>query len=64
MLGLKLHKCEECFKTFFERHHLIIHLRTHSGERPYVCKVPECGKSFAESQKLKRHHAAKHNAVN
>ncbi|XP_018571549.1 zinc finger protein 431-like [Anoplophora glabripennis] len=62
--GLKQHKCEECFKTFFERHHLIIHLRSHSGERPYACKVPGCGKAFAESQKLKRHHIAKHNAIN
>ncbi|XP_023012103.2 regulator of cullins 2 isoform X1 [Leptinotarsa decemlineata] len=58
--GLKQHKCEECFKTFFERHHLIIHLRSHSGERPYVCNITGCGKSFVESQKLKRHHKAKH----
>ncbi|XP_044259575.1 zinc finger protein OZF-like isoform X2 [Tribolium madens] len=58
--GLRLHKCDECFKTFFERHHLIIHLRSHTGERPYVCQFPNCGKSFTESQKLKRHHNAKH----
>ncbi|CAH1173651.1 unnamed protein product [Phaedon cochleariae] len=58
--GLKPHKCQECFKSFFERHHLIVHLRSHSGERPYMCDFPGCGKSFVESQKVKRHYKAKH----
>ncbi|KAJ8918955.1 hypothetical protein NQ315_016857 [Exocentrus adspersus] len=61
--GLRNYKCEVCYKTFFERHHLITHVRSHNGERPYTCQVPGCGKAFAEGQKLKRHHKAKHSSI-
>ncbi|XP_057669885.1 zinc finger protein OZF-like [Diorhabda carinulata] len=58
--GVKLHKCEICFKTFFERHHLTTHIRSHNGERPFVCGSPNCGKSFYDKQKLKRHQKSVH----
>ncbi|KAK9408263.1 zinc finger protein [Crotalus adamanteus] len=31
------------------------HKRTHTGERPYLCDYPECGKAFVQSGQLKTH---------
>lgn len=45
--------CSLCPKRFKERHHLVYHLRTHSGHRPYVCTI--CGKSFTQSSSLNTH---------
>ncbi|XP_041355863.1 uncharacterized protein LOC121373348 [Gigantopelta aegis] len=48
-----IHSCEECGKSFRGRSVLQIHLRTHSGEKPFECK--SCGKSFRQVAHLTSH---------
>ncbi|XP_069874420.1 zinc finger protein 202-like isoform X1 [Dipodomys merriami] len=45
--------CPVCGKSFRCNSHVIRHLRTHTGERPYKCV--ECGKSYTRSTHLARH---------
>ncbi|XP_045686766.1 histone-lysine N-methyltransferase PRDM9-like, partial [Phyllostomus hastatus] len=42
-----------CWQGFSDGSHLIPHQRTHSGEKPYVCR--ECGRGFTRKSHLIRH---------
>ncbi|MCL4145615.1 UNVERIFIED_CONTAM: hypothetical protein GTU68_031290 [Idotea baltica] len=50
--------CHYCGKLFRYQSQLEIHLRTHTGERPYVCEV--CNQSFIHRHHLKRHNEKFH----
>ena len=52
-LETKRHVCEECGMRFKKPSALVIHLRTHSGERPFSCEL--CDKRFSISGNLRRH---------
>ncbi len=47
------HTCHFCRKTFNRESHLVIHIRTHTGEMPYKCH--HCEKTFADNANCKRH---------
>uniref|UniRef100_A0A668AA62 Sal-like protein 1 n=1 Tax=Myripristis murdjan TaxID=586833 RepID=A0A668AA62_9TELE len=47
------HKCRFCTKVFGSDSALQIHLRSHTGERPYKCNV--CGNRFSTRGNLKVH---------
>ncbi|CAL1270276.1 unnamed protein product [Larinioides sclopetarius] len=50
---LKSWSCEFCGKAFRFESNLIVHRRSHTGEKPYKC--PICTHSCSQASKLKRH---------
>ncbi|XP_058803866.1 zinc finger protein 260-like [Phymastichus coffea] len=48
-----LFKCDECGKEFPLKERLKLHVRTHTGFKPYKCD--ECDKSFARGGQLVQH---------
>ncbi|KAI1280295.1 putative zinc finger protein [Halotydeus destructor] len=48
-------KCKYCSRCFPREKSLQAHIRTHTGERPYICDHAGCGRAFAQSGQLRTH---------
>ena len=48
-----LHKCSFCSRTFRSKSSLVVHERTHTGEKPFKCNI--CEKPFADRSNFKVH---------
>ena len=47
--------CPRSGRPFKAKYKLVNHIRVHTGEKPFPCPFPNCGKVFARSENLKIH---------
>eukprot|EP00954_Amorphochlora_amoebiformis_P026947 1382312-Amorphochlora_amoeboformis.AAC.1 len=52
------YQCNFCQKCFAARSNVIVHIRTHTGVKPFTCL--SCGRGFAQKSNLKRHYTKLH----
>ncbi|KAI7858592.1 hypothetical protein BDC45DRAFT_403566, partial [Circinella umbellata] len=49
------YQCTTCSKAFSRPSALRTHMYTHTGEKPFECTTPGCGRRFAVISNLRRH---------
>ncbi|TDL26165.1 hypothetical protein BD410DRAFT_716077 [Rickenella mellea] len=49
------YECPYCAKRFNRPSSLKIHINTHTGEKPFQCPHPGCGRCFSVQSNMRRH---------
>ncbi|KAJ3149798.1 transcriptional repressor [Geranomyces variabilis] len=51
-------KCDhiDCYKTFTTAGHLVRHVKSHSGEKPFSCPISGCTARFTRHDNMMQHH--------
>eukprot|EP00092_Neocalanus_flemingeri_P028492 GFUD01030942.1.p1 GENE.GFUD01030942.1~~GFUD01030942.1.p1 ORF type:complete len:580 (+),score=110.07 GFUD01030942.1:75-1814(+) len=57
------YKCKECNLFYPKKYDMKVHIRTHTGERPYICDFQECDKTYARSEHLRAHKKRNHERI-
>ena len=53
ILGSRKYGCPFCERIMRDRHDMMKHIRTHTGEKPYNC--PYCPHATAQNSSMKKH---------
>jgi KRAB domain-containing zinc finger protein len=53
--------CGQCGYFSLRSHHVVVHLRTHTGERPFPCG--HCNRAFTTNGNLRKHVAVVHGLI-
>lgn len=53
---IKSFLCHICSKRFGHKHHLLLHLKVHTNEKEFQCKIKACGRTFRQKSHLTQHH--------
>ena len=53
------YKCRKC-DVFFPKWQMVLHIRSHTGEKPYVCDFEGCNKAFSRPGILREHKKRTH----
>jgi len=57
------YKCRVCGVFYPRKWHMKLHIRTHTGEKPYICDYDNCGKAFSRPGNLSEHKKRNHEKV-